>query len=40
MVEEGVEVDSEVYGKGSDVEKATVVGDTVGNAFKDTTGQT
>ena len=38
MVEEGVEVDGEVFGKGSDVHKATVVGDTVGDPFKDTSG--
>ncbi len=38
MVEEGVEVAGEVVGKGSDVHKATVVGDTVGDPFKDTSG--
>jgi K(+)-stimulated pyrophosphate-energized sodium pump len=38
MVEEGVEVAGEVWGKGSDVHKATVVGDTVGDPFKDTSG--
>jgi len=38
MVEEGVEVGGEVYGKGSDVHKASVVGDTVGDPFKDTSG--
>jgi len=38
MVEEGVEVAGETYGKGSDVHKATVVGDTVGDPFKDTSG--
>ena len=38
MVEEGVEVAGEAYGKGSDVHKATVVGDTVGDPFKDTSG--
>ena len=38
MVEEGVEVAGEVYGKNSDVHKATVVGDTVGDPFKDTSG--
>ena len=38
MVEEGVEVAGDAYGKGSDVHKATVVGDTVGDPFKDTSG--
>ncbi len=38
MVEEGFEVDGQVYGKGSKVHKATVVGDTVGDPFKDTSG--
>ena len=38
MVEEGVEVAGKAYGKGSDVHKATVVGDTVGDPFKDTSG--
>ena len=38
MVEEGVEVGGEVFGKGSDVHKAVVVGDTVGDPFKDTSG--
>ena len=38
MVEEGVEVAGGSYGKGSDVHKATVVGDTVGDPFKDTSG--
>ncbi len=38
MVEEGVEVAGEVFGKGSDVHKAVVVGDTVGDPFKDTSG--
>ena len=38
MVEEGVEVAGEAYEKGSDVHKATVVGDTVGDPFKDTSG--
>ena len=38
MVEEGVEVAGKAYGKGSDLHKATVVGDTVGDPFKDTSG--
>ncbi len=38
MVEEGVEIEGVKYGKGSDLHKATVVGDTVGDPFKDTSG--
>jgi len=38
MVEDGVEFDGEKFGKGSDLHKATVVGDTVGDPFKDTSG--
>lgn len=38
MVEEGVIHEEVLYGKGSDSHKATVVGDTVGDPFKDTSG--
>ena len=38
MFEEGIEIEGRKYYKGSDPHKAAVVGDTVGDPFKDTSG--
>ena len=38
MIEEGINIDGEALSKVAEAHKASVVGDTVGDPFKDTSG--